>query len=287
MSASRRGSCVGQGLPLAALLWLCVAPAAASAEVLVVDLVARKEVAAIATGRAPDGVVWAATRASSGRSRIAFTIPEKDLIPEGIAYDPVTKSFFVSSTHKRKIVRVDAGGRCTDFTSEAQEGLAGVVGMRVDARRRLLWAVSSDAGEDMPMKNMVAAERDRSAVFKYDLRTGNPDDADDERLRLAAADAPDPEFLDRAVAEVEGHDGVEQCERHLSYSRTDGLKLRTRLDAARAARFHTTLSEVQKRAGCVLKLRPCRKPERYSRSRSPNPNSTSAARGTGRRSTGF
>jgi len=39
-------------------------------------------------------------RVSSG-VETAFTIPEKGLVPEGVAYDPKTKSFFVSSIRKR------------------------------------------------------------------------------------------------------------------------------------------------------------------------------------------
>jgi sugar lactone lactonase YvrE len=54
---------------------------------------------------------------------IAYTISENDLIPEGIAYDPARKNFYVSSTFKRKIIRIDANGRATDFTQEAQDGL--------------------------------------------------------------------------------------------------------------------------------------------------------------------
>jgi hypothetical protein len=44
--------------------------------------------------------------------------------------------------------------------------------MRVDAPRRILWAISSDAGDGMPIKKMVAEERGISKVFKYDLKTG-------------------------------------------------------------------------------------------------------------------
>jgi DNA-binding beta-propeller fold protein YncE len=139
---------------------------------LVIDLLSRKEIAAYPTGKLPDAIVWASTAGVRYRSQVAFTIPEKDLIPEGIAYDPLTGRFFVSSTYKRKIVRVDRRGVSGDFTAEAQDGLTGVVGMKVDARRRELWAISSDAGENMPMKHMVASHRGRSSVFKYDLRTG-------------------------------------------------------------------------------------------------------------------
>ncbi|HEY0096281.1 MAG TPA: hypothetical protein VGB96_18270, partial [Archangium sp.] len=55
------------------------------------------------------------------RSTTAFTLSERDLIPEGIAHDPVTGTFFVSSIAKRKIVAVRPDGSVSDFaTSEAQ-----------------------------------------------------------------------------------------------------------------------------------------------------------------------
>src|SRR5215213_7927552 len=45
------------------------------------------------------------------RSEKAFTIPQKDLITEGIAYDSQTKRFFVSSIYRHKIVAIDPGGK--------------------------------------------------------------------------------------------------------------------------------------------------------------------------------
>ncbi|MEW6209657.1 MAG: hypothetical protein AB1631_14915 [Acidobacteriota bacterium] len=139
--------------------------------VTVIDLVASSVLGRFAVGKTPDGAAWS-DAPLTGRSKVAFTIPEKDLIPEGMAYDPVTKTFFVSSTYKRKIVSIDRNGRARNFTSEAEDGLLGVVGMKVDPGRRLLWAISSHAGLNMPMKNMVEEEEGRSLVFKYDLTTG-------------------------------------------------------------------------------------------------------------------
>lgn len=105
-------------------------------------------------------------------SEIAFTIPEADLIPEGIAYDPTSKTFYVSSTFKRKIVSIDSLGTIRDFTRPAQDNLWGVVGMQVDASRQHLWAATSHAGSGMPMQEMNPEEEGHSAVFKYDLVTG-------------------------------------------------------------------------------------------------------------------
>jgi sugar lactone lactonase YvrE len=93
-------------------------------------------------------------------------------VPEGIAHDEATGTFFVSSTYKRKIVAVDRQGAVRDFTTEGQDGLLGVVGMKVDVARRRLWAAASDAGVNMPMKGMDARTLGRSGVFLYDVETG-------------------------------------------------------------------------------------------------------------------
>ncbi|MCA1557647.1 MAG: hypothetical protein LC731_03800, partial [Acidobacteria bacterium] len=106
------------------------------------------------------------------QSHVAFRIADGELIPEGIAYDPRTRVFYIGSTYKRKIVSMDSKGVVRDFTNEAQDGLLGVLGMKVDIKRRLLWAISSNAGREMPGKGLSTDCLGCSAVFKYDLRTG-------------------------------------------------------------------------------------------------------------------
>ncbi len=102
------------------------------------------------------------------RSARAFTIPEKDLLTEGIAYDAASKRFFVSSLYKRKIVAIDAQGKTADFSLPA-DGLWSVSGMRVDDKRRVLW-VTTTAQALVP--GFQKEDEGKSAVFKYDLKTG-------------------------------------------------------------------------------------------------------------------
>ena len=109
---------------------------------------------------------------AQSRSEVAFRIDDPELIPEGIAYDPRTKTFFVSSTFKRKIVAVDAAGKARDFVTEARDGIFGVVGMRVDATRRMLWAISSHAGEAMPGRGLTNACLGCSTVTRYASPSG-------------------------------------------------------------------------------------------------------------------
>src|SRR5262245_11830818 len=107
----------------------------------------------------------------SGKSEIAFRIPQKDLIAEGIAYDPVTRSFFVSSIYCRKIVEVDSSGKSHDFIDDKQDGIWGVLGMEVDANRRTLWAISSNSEDDMQLKYPEPETVGQTAIHKYDLKT--------------------------------------------------------------------------------------------------------------------
>jgi len=106
-----------------------------------------------------------------GKSEIAFRIPQKDLIAEGITYDPVSRSFFVGSLYCRKIVEVDASGNARDFISEKQDGIWSVLGMKVDAKRRVLWANNANSEDDMLMKDPEHETVGQTAIHKYDLNT--------------------------------------------------------------------------------------------------------------------
>ena len=105
-------------------------------------------------------------------STLALMLSETDLIPEGIAYDPLDRVFFLSSLHKRKIVRVRLRTRrppiVEDFVSEGQDGLFSTLGMKVDAARRILWVCSS---AESFMKDYSEADAGKAALFKYDLKT--------------------------------------------------------------------------------------------------------------------
>ncbi len=108
-----------------------------------------------------------APQASAGET--AFTLSERDLIPEGIAWDPQTGTFFVGSIHRRKVAAISQDGTVRDFVPEARDGLWSVLGLKVDAAKRHLWVTSwaSRGGRDIP-----EAERGHNSLHQYDLRTG-------------------------------------------------------------------------------------------------------------------
>jgi len=88
---------------------------------------------------------------------VAFRIADTSFAPEGIAYDPAGKQFFVGSVTQKRIVRISPEGKLTSF-SKTDDGLQQVLGVAVDAKRRTLYAVSTNAlTRGKPLHNAVMA----------------------------------------------------------------------------------------------------------------------------------
>lgn len=101
-------------------------------------------------------------------STVAFSLAGREMHPESIAYDPQKKTFYLSSVRLRKILWLNSRGEVKDFTTPGQDGLDAVMGIRVDAGKRLLWATSTA----MPhMTGYKKEDKGRTAVFKYHLDT--------------------------------------------------------------------------------------------------------------------
>lgn len=102
------------------------------------------------------------------RSLPGFTLHEKGLVPESVAYDPVTKLFYISSVYQRKILSLNQRGKVEVFATE-RDGLWSVMGMKVDARRRLLWVCTAAHPQ---MLHYREEENGASGLFAYDLQSG-------------------------------------------------------------------------------------------------------------------
>jgi len=112
------------------------------------------------------------THSQINNSFISFTVNEKDLLPESIAYDPVKENFFMGSTRKGKIVKVSKDGNVSDFINSKQDGLWMVVGMKADIKRRVLW-ICSTGGDNLVGYNLKDDVEGRPAgIFKFNLDTG-------------------------------------------------------------------------------------------------------------------
>ncbi len=107
----------------------------------------------------------AALRTPVVASTVAFTLPERDLLTEGIAHDPATGDFFVASVHRRKIVRHPTDGRAEDLFPSGAHGAAAILGLALDPERRLLWAISAGLPQ---AAGLPEPERKRSALLAFD-----------------------------------------------------------------------------------------------------------------------
>lgn len=98
-----------------------------------------------------------------------FVIPEHDFYPESIAHDAVSGDFFLGSMSGPRILRISPDGSYRDFLRSGVEDLEGLVGLKADPERRVLWACSGRytvyAGSQ--------ATPPRTGVFQFDLDSGD------------------------------------------------------------------------------------------------------------------
>jgi len=91
-------------------------------------------------------------------AKLAFQTEERDLIPEGLAYDSGTNVFYLSSLNRRKIVKIAADGKVSDFVPAGRDHLLPVLGIRMDPGDGTVWANSwEEAGERSELLHFDAA----------------------------------------------------------------------------------------------------------------------------------
>ena len=74
------------------------------------------------------------------KARVAFVTEEKDLVPEGLAFDEKQNVFYLSSLNRRKIVRISQDGSVSDFVPAGRDHLLPVLGIRMDPADGTVWA---------------------------------------------------------------------------------------------------------------------------------------------------
>ena len=74
------------------------------------------------------------------KARVAFVTEEKDLVPEGLAYDAKRDVFYLSSLNRRKIVKIAQDGTVSDFVPTGRDHLLPVLGIRMDPVDDTIWA---------------------------------------------------------------------------------------------------------------------------------------------------
>jgi sugar lactone lactonase YvrE len=85
-------------------------------------------------------------------AKAAFAIPQRDLIPEGLAVDPKKHFFYMGSLSRKKIIKINRAGAVQDFVPSGRYGLQSVCGIKVDPGNGDVWAkscVDSGAGAEL------------------------------------------------------------------------------------------------------------------------------------------
>ena len=76
-------------------------------------------------------------------ARVAFTISEPDLFPEGMVADPDRHAFYMGSV-KHKIIRITEQGKVSDFVKADIYQFPDLNGIKVDPADHGLWVASAD-----------------------------------------------------------------------------------------------------------------------------------------------
>ena len=97
---------------------------------------------------------------NKGNAEIVYRLPLENFFPEGMAYDPVDNCFYIGSLLQYRIVRIDMNGKYRDFIAPGQDIPYTFAGIRVDHKRRVLWA------------NVFSKSLKETGIFKFDLNTG-------------------------------------------------------------------------------------------------------------------
>ncbi len=100
--------------------------------------------------------------AAQSGAQVITTRTEKDVIPEGITIDPGSGTMYVSSIALQKILAINKDGSHKDLIKSRQDGFLEGLGMKIDAKTQLLWAVSNQKQDNAFI----------SCVHAFDIKTG-------------------------------------------------------------------------------------------------------------------
>lgn len=82
------------------------------------------------------------------RARIAFTVQQPDLFPEGMAADAERHIFYFGSIYHKNIIKTTEAGELSDSVKAGRYDLFGMNGVRVDSVDHSVWAATENSAAD-------------------------------------------------------------------------------------------------------------------------------------------
>ncbi len=110
------------------------------------------------------------------QAKLAYATREKDLVPEGLAYDPSSNVFYLSSLNRRKIVRIPGNSvikapvkgaipeKSSDFVPGDRYNLLPVLGIRLDPTDGTVW---SNSCLDEGKAELLHFDKDGNLLGRY------------------------------------------------------------------------------------------------------------------------
>jgi hypothetical protein len=111
----------------------------------------------------------AGNRSAISTATVTHVLADTNMLAEDLAYDPGSRTFYVSSIHRGIIVAVPENGPVHDFVPAGRDNVYGIMALAIDTRHGVLWATTSA----MPQADgYKPSDSGRSAVLRYELSTG-------------------------------------------------------------------------------------------------------------------
>ena len=106
--------------------------------------------------------------ATQGMASADISFTTDQTYPESAAWSAKENTFFVGSVHRGIIGKVNQQGNYSPFITDKQ--LVGTVGVKVDAKRNILWVANSDSGASD--RSSAATQGKLAALVAYNAATG-------------------------------------------------------------------------------------------------------------------
>lgn len=92
-------------------------------------------------------------------------LTEKDLIPEGVAYNTLTDEIYLGSTYKQKILSIDKDKKIKTIFNQSNFNTLSPIGMEVDNLNQILWVCAAET----PIVNESNTQKWNTAILSFDL----------------------------------------------------------------------------------------------------------------------
>jgi DNA-binding beta-propeller fold protein YncE len=97
----------------------------------------------------------------------AMVTEEKDLVPEGLAYDERQNLFYMGSLYRRKIVKITPNSHVSDLVPADRYKLLPVLGIRLDPRDGSVWAATTDFAVDAWATELIHLDAQGNLLGRY------------------------------------------------------------------------------------------------------------------------